>query len=774
LVHPITEAASMLRTLEDMFSAEVLKEFSQQIEAFRRKYLVRVLALLAGTAWATGMIVLLVNTSGRGVGTLLGFEAMCWLIYRLCLRNRLRWAQHLLVISLDLWLLGLVWLVPDPALLFLPVLAAPLGVAVLEMGPAAIYTGLLVIGQLFSAYHLFPEAWFRWQTFLAPFLTIEATALAMIWGANLYTALGWAVHSTRSAVERLEEVQEHRAQLHQSMEELDAVCKRLERMNEMLLLARAEAEAARQARNQFALTVSHELRTPLSFIIGFSELMVNSPGVYAELSHWPSGLYDDIQEIYHNSNHLMRLVNDILELGQGEARRLMLTKEWTPPAGVVQEAEVIMRAAIANRHLYLRVEVEPNLPELFMDRTRIRQVLINLLGNSLRFTEEGGITLRVRRRATEVLFCVQDTGVGIPADEIPKVFEDFGQANTTVWRRRGGSGLGVPISRRFVEMHGGHMWLESEVGRGTSFYFALPMPGAAGESSDWSLTEEDGAAPLWREQASSSKLVLVLSPEPNADQLIEAYLNGYRVLAASQADLAAQQVANLLPHALIIDQAVVTDPEVAGLIQALPYDLPVVVFSLPGSSAQPRALPPGVRGHLVKPVCREDLVSAIQNLAVEVRSLLIIDDDPAMVRFVSLALAASKGALPAGGGPIRLASALTGQEALDQLSRHNNGRQSEQPDAILLDLKLPDIDGWDLLGALQATPEWRDIPVILVTAADLRQEMDLRERKVLQVSTSRPLSAEELGNVLQALLGSLQPMYPANAAVPELSKDLSA
>jgi signal transduction histidine kinase/CheY-like chemotaxis protein len=768
----------MLRTMEDMFSAEVLEEFSQQIEAFRRKYLVRVLALLAGTAWATGMIVLLVNTSARAVGTLLGFEAMCWLVYRLCLRNRLRWAQHVLVISLDSWLLGLIWLVPDPALLFLPVLAAPLGVAVLEVGPAAAYTGLLVVGQLFSAYHLFPETWFRWQTFLAPLMTVEATALAMIWGANLYTALGWAVHSTRSAVERLEEVQEHRAQLHHSMEELDAVCRRLERMNEMLLVARAEAEAARQARNQFALTVSHELRTPLSFIIGFSELMVNSPNVYAELSRWPAGLYDDIREIYHNSNHLMRLVNDILELGQGEARRLILTKEWTPPAEVAREAEVIMRTAMAARNLYLRVEAEPDLPVLFMDRTRIRQVLINLLGNSLRFTEQGGITLSVRRRATEVLFCVQDTGVGIPADEIPKVFEDFGQANTTVWRRRGGSGLGVPISRRFVEMHGGRMWLESEVGQGTTFYFSLPMPGAVVESSDWATAQEDGAAHLWLEQARSDKLVLVLSPEPNAGQLIEAYLNGYRVLAASQADLAAQQVTNLLPHALIIDQSVVADPEITGLLQTLPYDLPVIVFTLPGSSAQPRALPSGVHGHLVKPVCREDLVAAIQNLPRDVHSLLIVDDDPAMARFVSLALAASQVDLPAGRGPIQLASALTGQEALDQLNhlvaQSENGHPAQQPDAILLDLKLPDMSGWDLLAALQQIPAWRDIPVILVTAADLREEMDLRERKVLQVSTSRPLSAEELGNVLQALLGSLQPMYPASAAVPEQSRDPSA
>jgi len=758
-------------TMGDTFSTEVLEEFSKQIEAFRRNYLVRVLALVAATAWAIGMVVLLVRPSAPAAGALLGFEAMCWVCYRLCLRNRLRWAQRLLVVSLYLGSLGLIWLVRDPALLFLPVLAVPIGVAVLGTAPAAAYAVLLVVGQIFGAYHLFPDSWFRWQTLLAPLMTIEATALAMIWSVNLYTVLGWAVHSTRTAVERLEEVQEHRAQLHRSMEELDAACQRLERTNEMLIAARAEAEAARQARNQFALTVSHELRTPLNFIIGFSELMVNSPDIYAEPLDWPSGLYDDIREIYHNSNHLMRLVNDILELGQAEARRIILAKEWVAPAQIVQETEVIMRSAVAAQQLYLRVEVEPDLPELFVDRTRIRQVLINLISNSLRFTEEGGITLSIWRRATDVLFCVQDTGIGIPADEIPRVFEDFGQADTTVWRRRGGSGLGVPISRRFVKMHGGRMWLESEVGRGTAFFFTLPMPGGAVEPLDFVVAQDDVG---WRpalEQARSTKVLLVLSPDPNAAQLIEGCVDGYRVVASDHADLAAQSVANLLPHALIVDQAVAANPEVTSLIQALPYDLPVIVFGMPGSPVQARELPAGVYSRLVKPVRREDLVTAIQELAVDVRSLLVVDDDPAMGRFVSLALAASQSTFPGAPGTIRLVSALTGQEALEYLGRsvnaRDNGGEPEQPDAILLDLKLPDLSGWDVLAVLQETPGWCDIPVILVTAADLREEMELRERHVLQVSTTRPLITEEFGAVLQALLGSLRPMVPANPGVPE-------
>ena len=757
-------------TISDISGAEMLEEFTQQIEAFRRSYLVRLLALLAATAWAVGMTVLLVDTSALAAATLLGFEAMCWLSYRLCVGKRLRLAQYLLVTGLAAWLLGLVWLSPVPALLFLPaIVAAPVGVAVLEVVPAAIYTAVLVAGQLFSAYHLFPESWFHWQILLAPFLTIVAALLAMVWGLNLYTALRWAVHSTRRAVERLEEVQEHRAQLHRSLEELDAAYQRLERLNEMLIAARAEAEAARQARNQFALTVSHELRTPLNFIIGFSELMVNSPDVYGELSNWPVGLYSDVEEIYHNSNHLMRLVNDILELGQAEARRLILAKEWVAPDEIAQETEEIMRAAIATRHLYLQVDIEPDLPKLFVDRTRIRQVLMNLISNSLRFTEQGGITLTIRRRAIEVLFCVRDTGIGIPADEVEKVFEDFGQANTTVWRRRGGSGLGVPISRRFVEMHGGRMWLQSETGQGTAFFFTLPMPGMITESLDSAMLRESEGA----EAVRSHKLVVVLSPDPNAGQLVEGFVDGYRVVAASRADVAAQHLVNLLPHALIVDKVIAATPEVMSLTRALPYDLPVIVFNLSGGPARIRELPAGVHSHLIKPVRREDLVAAIRKLAGPVRSLLVVDDDPAMARFVSLALAAYQKATPAVPQPIRLVSALTGQEALEHLgwptAENATGDEAERPDTILLDLNLPDMSGWDVLAALQENPAWRAIPVILVTAVDLRQAMDFYERKELHVSTSRPLTAEELGAVLQGLLRSLRPMYPANSAGSEPS-----
>lgn len=751
-----------MTSFTDTPNRELVEEFAEQVETFRRNFLIRMIMLLAAVGWFVGMAVLFNERTPTVALVFLGFEALLWAAYTLAARDHLRAGQYLFALTLAFYSLGLVRLQPAPALLFLPVIVGPIAVAVLQTRAAVILSAALVVGQIITAAQLFPDTWISWSILLAPLMTAVTVGLALIWSVNLLTALGWTFHSTRTAVARLEEVQAHRAELRASMEELDLTVQRLERANEMLAAARAEAEAVRQARNQFALTVSHELRTPLNFIIGFSELMVNSPATYAERHRWPSGLYEDIKEIYANSNHLMRLVNDILELGQAEARRLILAKEWVAPARIVRETESIMRAAIASRRLFFRVEVAPEIPDLFVDRTRIRQVLINLIGNSLRYTEEGGITLSVKRRATEVVFCVLDTGVGIPADEVSKVFDDFGQANATVWRRRGGSGLGVPISRRFVEMHGGRMWLESEVGLGTSFYFSLPLPGAVAEPVE---PEGDERSRAYFDRPKSAKALVVLSPDPNASHLIETYAGAYRVIGAQDAAVAAETITNLLPHALIVDRALASDPRARRLIESLPYDLPVIELSLPGAVAEPQALPPGAHSYLLKPLRREALAHAVASLPHPVRSLLVVDDDPAMARFVRLALASTGNSAAAA-----QVDGVTSGGALLRRVRGEDDRQA-QPDLVLLDVKLGDMDGLEALDAMQREPAWRDVPVFLVTAANLREEVAGQMRDSIQASIARPLTADEMGAALNALLSALNPTITTASSVEARRSD---
>ena len=335
------------------------QDFQQHLDEFRQEQLKRVVAFLAVTAWLLGVVFLFVHFSGAALIMLCLCEGLCWLTYHLANHRRQRLARYLFVGGLMALTLTLAWLGKNPALLFVPVLAGPLAVALLAPRIAVAYTGALVVGQVLLGSQLYPQFMTSSLLLLAPLLVILATGLGLIGSANVLTILGWAETSITLASQRLEEVREHRGQLHRSVKALDEAVQRLERANEMLTAARVEAEEARQARNQFALTVSHELRSPLNFIIGFSELMVNAPGTYGDPVTWPTGLYDDIEAIYRSSNHLLHLVNDILDLGRADAQRLILVKEWVAPAQIVEETVGIIGSGVEARKLWLHTEIRP-------------------------------------------------------------------------------------------------------------------------------------------------------------------------------------------------------------------------------------------------------------------------------------------------------------------------------------------------------------------------------------------------------------------------------
>lgn len=586
------------------------------------------------------------------------------------------------------------------------------------------------------------------------------TLLGWTASAPFMTAFQWYLYSFAQAEEQMEDARQHRGEVVRVLKELDQAYHRLERTNAMLVLARAEAEEAKEARNRFVLAVSHELRTPLNFILGFSELMVNSPSTYAALQAWPPGLYDDVQEIYRSSTHLMRLVNDVLDLGQIEALRMVLVKDWVSPLQTAQEVEEMVRSAFNRKGLWLRSVVEPDLPDIFVDCTRIRQILLNLVSNSLRLTQHGGITVRIRREDEHLLYCVEDTGPGIEKDEIPKLFQPFMQVGDSSWRRREGAGLGLAISRRFVELHGGRMWVESEAGQGTSVYFTLPLSGAGRESEDSAPLEAPDAG-YWRQlkrKAQGQRTLLVLSPDPAAGEVISRHVDGYGVVAVETTSEVCPAIMDLLPSALVLDRALVHEEELRGLAQSLPYDLPVVSFTFPGSPRSPRRLPAGVSGYLVKPVERQALTEAIRGLGPGVHRLLVVDDDPGMIRFVTLALQSVAGSPEADGG-YELMSAATGGEALRQL---REGR----PDAVLLDLALPDITGWDVLAELRRDASLGKVQVLLITAHDWPQAPAEGDGEALRLMLRRPLSRHELTTVLQSLLYVVQSEHPVLEAEP--------
>ncbi len=543
------------------------------------------------------------------------------------------------------------------------------------------------------------------------------------WGisSNLLSALNSASYHYHEMARLLEETQNHRAEVSRLLKDRNQFNYQLERTNEMLTFARAQAEEARENRNRFMLAVSHELRSPLNFIIGFSDVMVKAPETYMPLSAWPPGLYEDMQEIYTSSQHLMRLINDILDMGKIEARQMLLYREKAQVEQIVADVRSLLESAFAKKKIALRTELPPDLPTVFVDTTRLRQVLLNLMNNGLRFTEHGNVTLRVRRNENDLIFSVTDTGPGIALEDLPKIFEEFRQVGEENWQRHSGTGLGLYISRQFVRLHGGDLRVESTLGQGTRFEFNIPLDFTAAEIA----IHYNHAQPA----PCDNPLVLLITPDTENGSTLQRELDGYTLQTISDIPQALEKARQLFPRAILVNSAGSSLNPVD-----LPYDLPVVHFSLPNSGEQTG----NVVARLTKPIPRQTL---IESLPAGANSLLVVDDDPVMLRLIQQTLHETKTS--------QILGAFTGVEALEMLEKHTFH-------AILLDLELPDMTGWEWLAHLQEKPHLAALPVIIMSAQDLPPVGSDN----LAVQLKRPLSLAELGRMLKAVLENIPPQYP--------------
>ncbi|HEY3311933.1 MAG TPA: ATP-binding protein [Anaerolineales bacterium] len=650
----------------------------------------------------------------------------------------LRLGQHHYVLSQVIWLVGLVGAIllgffiyqwPDILLL---VICLPL-VAVVTIGiPGTAFSVVgitIVIAILDNIYGLplgFTVAIFLSSTFVAIFG----------WGvsSNLLNALDAASYHYGEARRLLEETRNHRAEISRMLKDRNQVNYQLERMNEMLTFARAQAEDARENRNRFMLAVSHELRSPLNFIIGFSDLMVNAPETYAPAKEWPSGLYDDVQEIYTSSRHLMRLINDILDMGKIDARQMSLYREKAQMDQIVTDVRDMLVGAFAQKNISLVIDIPPDLPPVFVDTTRMRQVLINLLNNGLRFTDQGSVTLSIQKLEDQLLVSVTDTGTGIAHEDLPKVFEEFRQVGDENWRRRAGTGLGLYISRHFVELHGGNMDVESTPGQGTRFYFTLPLDSSRVQGRE----QSEQSQPIQRDNS----LVLVVTQRPEDTTMLQHALDGYTLQQVQEVGQVVELTARLYPRAVFVASDSGSLP-----VENLPYDVPVVHFSLP----RPGKLGNRLHAQLVKPISRKVLLDTLISLGPKVRRVLVVDDDPAMIRFVQQSLRADKDGRTAEG--YDLISAFNGEQALELLL-------ANPVDAILLDLELPDVNGWEWLTNLENQKILTDIPIIIISAQDLPEMNLLPGASALQVTLRRPLKMAELSSMAKSVLENILPQYP--------------
>ena len=587
-------------------------------------------------------------------------------------------------------------------------------------------------------------------TFSTP---VALSSLALTWltvltswatTRNLYTALHWAWANSEQAERNLEEAREYQGRLAAALRQVEEANYRLERANYALSWARAEADQARRLKAQFAAHVSHELRTPINLIVGFASLMLNNPEKYGG-ARLPKDYLADLTALHRSARHLQGLIDDILDLSQIDAGEMPVLKDITDVGAVVHEAVATARQLLDRKGLSINVEVARDLPFLYLDRLRIRQVLLNLLNNAVRFTDQGGVTVRAYRDDKHVLVEVADTGVGIKPGDLPKLFEPFHQLEGSPTRGRGGTGLGLAISKRFVKLHGGEIWAESEgvAGKGSTFRFSLPVDPDEGVS--WYGLPHDRER-RWRlPSAPPDPTVVVLDDDPAVVKLFQRYLDGYLVAGTASQTEAVQLATTRRAHAVITDLP--TDEGGIGKWYQnwcrLATQRSVRIIGCPMPSGKRVASSLGLLDYLVKPVSREALLASVRTVTPQARTILVVDDDPQMVRLLCQMLRSTT-------HRYRLVRAYNGEQALSLMRRTH-------PDLVLLDLLMPQIDGLTVLEKMRLDPSLAAIPVVAVSARGAVEAICPSAGRTLVLISDTVLPVSRLLKVVQTVLDCLAP-----------------
>lgn len=571
--------------------------------------------------------------------------------------------------------------------------------------------------------------------------------LLLTWAAAfpVRAALVWAWDSYLDALRRSEELRDRQGELNRVLSSLNETCYRLEVANQELARARAAAEEARQLKTEFATNISHELRTPLNLIVGFSEILMNASVGEGGASLSPT-MRADVDVIHRNALHLSNLIDDVLDLSQVDAGRMGLHKERACLSTIVAEAVSAISRLYEARGLTLANEVPDDLPALFVDRTRVRQVLINLLNNAARFTTSGGATVRARQDGQNIVVEVADTGIGIAPDDLPKVFEEFRQLDGSTRRPHDGSGLGLAICKRFVELHGGAIWAESERGKGTVFTFSLPLIGNVASATlrpEWDTWVR---LPTTNEP---ERAVVLVAPDEQIHRLFQRYLDAYRILPATQVE-DVQDIFRRMPvHGVVLTTPPRSDlSEQLGRLRSAPRGVPVITCSLPTTRSLGEGI--GVAEYLIKPISRDRLLQTLNRVARKARVVLVVDDDPEMVRLLARMIRS-------GSRRHQVLRAYGGYSALELL-------HERRPDVVILDLVMPDLDGYGVLREMRRFEDLRTVPVIAVTARGY--EAETVAAGALSITREGGLSVGELMTCLRSSLDAITKTSSTAVALP--------
>jgi signal transduction histidine kinase/CheY-like chemotaxis protein/ligand-binding sensor domain-containing protein len=541
--------------------------------------------------------------------------------------------------------------------------------------------------------------------------------------------------------------QEHRARLE------------LERENGERRRAEAEARQAKQAaddankaKSQFLANMSHELRTPLNAIIGYSEMLQEEAADLGQKQFVP-----DLEKIHGAGKHLLTLINDILDLSKIEAGKMTLYLESFDVAQVIQDVATTVQPLVARNGNRLEVDCPPDIGTLRADLTKVRQTLFNLLSNACKFTEKGTIRLAVGRGFRQALepteqgsavpagretlsFTVTDTGLGMSPEQLSRLFQAFAQADASTTRKFGGTGLGLAISKQFCLLMGGDLAVESELGKGSTFTMTLPV-----EVQPVAPPVETKTSPVLPTAATAGPLVLVIDDDPAALDLLQRALakDGFAVQTAASGAKGLELARSLKPAAITLDVMMpgLDGWAVLSRLKADPAtaDIPVVMMTIVDDKNLGFAL--GAAEYLTKPIDWERLAAVMNKYRPHVSTVtvLVVEDELA-VREVLRRNLERQG--------WQVTEAENGRVGLERVA-------AQVPGVILLDLLMPEMDGFDFVRALRQRPDCQRLPVIVITAKDLTEEDRRRlNGQVTQILQKGAYSTAELIREIRRLLAN--------------------